>query len=97
MSGVLHHIMIRGIERRKIFLHERDRKDFLEPLSTIMRRFLTECSVSFNRRHSRHGQLFQNIAFLVEAYLKTVDFTVYLELAEDLNMRLIDTVKNADT
>jgi putative transposase len=28
--GVLHHIMIRGIERRKIFLSRRDYEDFLD-------------------------------------------------------------------
>jgi len=28
--GVLHHIMIRGIERRKIFLNRRDHEDFLD-------------------------------------------------------------------
>ena len=27
--GVMHHIMIRGIERRKIFLDDKDREDFL--------------------------------------------------------------------
>jgi REP element-mobilizing transposase RayT len=90
--GVLHHIMIRGIERRKIFLNNEDREDFLErlakllpetkttcyawvfipnhahflfrtglvPLATLMRRLLTGYAVGFNRRHSRHGQLFQN-------------------------------------
>jgi putative transposase len=34
--GVLHHIMIRGIERRKIFVDDRDREDFLERLSKIL-------------------------------------------------------------
>jgi len=29
-------------------------------LSTLMRRLLTGYAVRFNRRHSRHGQLFQN-------------------------------------
>ncbi len=90
--GVLHHIMIRGIERRKIFINDRDRGDFLDrlakllpetqtacyawvfiqnhahflfrtgvsPLATVMRRLLTGYAVSFNRRHKRHGQLFQN-------------------------------------
>jgi len=28
--GVLHHIMIRGIERRKIFINDQDRDDFLD-------------------------------------------------------------------
>ena len=30
--GVLHHVMGRGIERKKIFWNNRDRKDFLERL-----------------------------------------------------------------
>jgi hypothetical protein len=30
--GVLHHIMIRGIERRNIFRVEKDREDFLDRL-----------------------------------------------------------------
>jgi len=30
--GVLHHIMIRGIERRKIFMDDNDRDDFLSRL-----------------------------------------------------------------
>ena len=90
--GVLHHVIIRGIERRKIFRNEKDREDFLNrlstllpetetscyawallsnhahflfrtgniPLATLMRRLLTGYAVSFNRRHKRHGQLFQN-------------------------------------
>ncbi|MDP3030325.1 MAG: hypothetical protein Q8O04_12730 [Deltaproteobacteria bacterium] len=29
--GVLHHIMIRGIGRRKIFRNDEDREDFLWP------------------------------------------------------------------
>ena len=33
--GVLHHVMIRGIERRKIFRNNRDREDFIERLSNL--------------------------------------------------------------
>jgi len=90
--GVLHHVIIRGIERRKIFWDGKDRDDLFDRLSTIlpeskmscygwalmsnhahflfrtgdvglstvMRRLLTGYAVSFNRRHRRHGQLFQN-------------------------------------
>lgn len=90
--GVLHHVIIRGIERRKIFKDNRDRNNFLDRLqillpktnmscyawallpnhahflfrtgdtglSTLMRRLLTGYAVSFNRRHRRHGHLFQN-------------------------------------
>ena len=90
--GVLHHVIIRGIERRKIFRDDFDRENFLNRLSILvpetqticyawvfmpnhahfllrsgaagiahlMRRLLTGYAVSFNRRHRRHGQLFQN-------------------------------------
>jgi putative transposase len=90
--GILHHIMIRGIERRKIFLNSEDYENFLDrmarllpeaqaacyawvlmpnhahflfctgklPIATLMRRLLTGYAVSFNRRHKRNGQLFQN-------------------------------------
>ena len=89
--GALHHIMVRGIERRKIFKDNKDRDNFVErlgdiiqdtntscyawsllsnhahlllktgdhPISTVMRRLLTGYAVTFNRRHRRHGQLFQ--------------------------------------
>ena len=91
-AGALHHIIVRGIERRKIFYDDNDRHDFLDrlggivietkttclawalipnhlhlllrtgvaPIATVMRRLLTGYAVSFNRRHRRHGQLFQN-------------------------------------
>jgi len=90
--GALHHIIVRGIDRRKIFFDDPDRDDFLErlslilsesktpcfawalmpnhahlllrtgtvPIATVMRRLLTGYAVSFNRRHRRHGHLFQN-------------------------------------
>jgi putative transposase len=91
-AGVLHHVMIRGIERRKIFRDDDDRNDLIERLSvllpetktacyawalipnhahflfrsgpsgiaSLMRRLLTGYVVSFNLRHHRAGQLFQN-------------------------------------
>ena len=34
--GALHHIVIRGIERRGIFGDDKDRKDFLERLSGLL-------------------------------------------------------------
>jgi putative transposase len=41
--GVLHHIMIRGIERRKIFRNDGDRKDFLNRLSFLIPETQTSC------------------------------------------------------
>ena len=90
--GALHHIIIRGIEKRKIFEDNKDRNQFIKrlgdiltetetpiyawalipnhvhlllktgltPIATIMRRLLTGYAVYFNRRHHRHGHLFQN-------------------------------------
>ncbi|MBN1833730.1 MAG: transposase [Deltaproteobacteria bacterium] len=90
--GLLHHVMIRGIERRKIFNDNKDRDNFIERMSrllpetktqcyawsflpnhahflfrsgskgiaSLMRRLLTGYAVTYNRRHRRHGQLFQN-------------------------------------
>ena len=112
--GVLHHIMIRGIERRKIFRDDKDRDNFLERLSillpetqtrcyawtfmpnhahflfrtggkglsTLMRRLLTGYVVTFNRRHKRHGQLFQNryksIVCQEDVYLKELVRYIHL-------------------
>jgi REP element-mobilizing transposase RayT len=92
VPGALHHIIARGIERRKIFKDDTDRDSFVNrlgkvmtdtqtdcfawalipnhfhlllrtgqtPISTVMRRLLTGYAVQFNRRHRRHGHLFQN-------------------------------------
>jgi len=112
--GVLHHVIIRGIERRKIFLDNADRDDILDRiskilpeanmacyawalmsnhahflfrtgdvgLSTVMRRLLTAYAVSFNRRHKRHGQLFQNryksIICQEDVYLKELVRYIHL-------------------
>ena len=34
--GVLHPLIIRGIERRKIFLNDKDREDFLDRLGKLL-------------------------------------------------------------
>lgn len=36
--GTLHHIMVRGIERRRIFLDDEDRDDFLTRLAGLAKR-----------------------------------------------------------
>jgi len=90
--GALHHIIIRGIEKKPIFRDDIDRDNILQrlghilkeshtpcyawalmpnhlhlllktglkPISTVMRQLLTGHAVYFNRRHKRHGHLFQN-------------------------------------
>ena len=112
--GVLHHVMIRGIESRKIFRKNNDREDFIKrlevlcpstqtscyawafmsnhahflfrtgtaPLSRLMRRLLTGYVISFNHRHVRRGQLFQNryksIICQEDAYL--IELVRYIHL-----------------
>jgi len=112
--GALHHIIIRGIEKRKIFEDDDDRYQFIKrlghilteaetpiyawalipnhvhlllkagltPIATIMRRLLTGYAVYFNRRHRRHGHLFQNryksILCQEEPYLKQL--VAYIDL-----------------
>ena len=90
--GTLHHVIIRGIEKRRIVDDNADRKMFVERvgelslisqssiyawalmtnhahmllksgpdgLSSFMRKLLTGYAVNYNRRHHRHGHLFQN-------------------------------------
>jgi len=112
--GLLHHVMIRGIERRKIFYDDKDREDLIDRLSALlpetktgcyawaflpnhahfllrsgpkgmaalMRRLLTGYAVSFNKRHRRHGQLFQNryksIICQEDAYLEELVRYIHL-------------------
>ncbi len=112
--GVLHHVIIRGIEQKNIFRSRGDRLDFVDRLSRLvpetltacyawalmgnhahfllrsgpegiarlMRRLLTGYAVSFNRRHGRHGQLFQNRykSFICQedAYLKELVRYIHL-------------------
>ena len=92
MPGTLHHVMGRGLERRRIADDDRDRGDLVgrmgglaletgtsiyawalmpnhfhillasgrSGLSRYMGRFLSGYAVFYNRRHGRHGHLFQN-------------------------------------
>ena len=52
------------------------------PIASIMRRLLTGYAVSFNRRHRRHGHLFQNryksILCEEDAYLKQLVAYIHL-------------------
>jgi len=34
--GLLHHVMMRGIERRKIFKDDKDRENFIDRLSILL-------------------------------------------------------------
>jgi putative transposase len=113
-TGILHHVIIRGIERKRIFSDDDDRDDFLNrcgiifpettiscysfalmpnhvhllirtgltPLSTVMTRLLTGYVIHYNRKHQRHGQLFQNryksIICQEDVYLKELVRYIHL-------------------
>jgi len=127
--GALHHIIVRGIERRKIFYDDSDRQNFLKrlgvvltesntpcfawalipnhlhlllktgltPIATVMRRLLTGYAVSFNRRHRRHGQLFQNRykSILCQQDVYLMELVRYIHL-NPLRARLVEDLKALD-
>jgi REP element-mobilizing transposase RayT len=127
--GALHHIIVRGIERRKIFYNNRDRDNFLErlavvltetstpcfawtlipnhlhlllrtgttPIATVMRRLLTGYAVTFNRRHRRHGQLFQNRykSILCQEDLYLLELVRYIHL-NPLRAGIVKELKELD-
>jgi putative transposase len=112
--GALHHIILRGIERRSIFNDDQDYRNYrdrlggvitetstscyawvlmpnhvhlllrtgLVPIATVMRRVLTGYAQQFNRRHKRHGHLFQNRykSFLCEEDPYLLELVRYLHL-----------------
>ena len=125
--GTLHHVIARGIERRKIFLAEDDYEAFVQRLErvlsgsgsrvlawsllrnhfhlllrsgdsglpSIMRRLMTGYVVTFNRRHRRHGHLFQNryksIVCEEEPYL--LELVRYIHL-NPVRARIVKTVED---
>ena len=125
--GALHHIIIRGIERKAIFKDTADRENFFErcgqiisetetgcyawvymtnhihlllktglaPIATVMRRLLTGYAVSFNRRHRRHGHLFQNRyrSFLCEEQVYLKELVRYIHL-NPLRAKLVKDLKD---
>jgi len=44
--GTLHHVMIRGIERREIFQDDKDRESFLDRLASVVER--SRCAAEKN-------------------------------------------------
>ena len=92
VAGTLHHVITRGIEKRRIVDDDKDREFFVgrmgdlsqrtetaiyawalmtnhahlllrsgpHGLASFMRKFLTGYAGFYNRRHARHGHLFQN-------------------------------------
>jgi putative transposase len=127
--GTLHHVIIRGIERRDIVDDDQDRQDFVTRMGQIavetetiiyawslmtnhthillrsgpyglpkyMRRLLTGYAISYNRRHIRHGHLFQNryksIVCEEDAYFRELVRYIHLN---PLRANLVETLSKLD-
>ncbi|MEJ2158328.1 MAG: transposase [Desulfobacteraceae bacterium] len=127
--GALHHIIARGIARKKVFDDDTDRDFFLErlamvvrecqtqcfawalipnhfhllfktgatPIATVMKRLLTGYAMHYNRRHKRHGYLFQNryksILCQEDSYL--LELVRYIHL-NPLRAKLVADLKELD-
>lgn len=128
--GAVHHIVIRGIERKRIFADDRDYRNFLDrfgkvleetstpcfawalmsnhahlllrtgvvSITTMMRRLLTGYAQQYNRRHKRHGHLFQNRykSFLCEEDPYLLELVRYIHL-NPLRAGLVKNVKELAT
>ena len=58
-SGALHHIICRGIERRKIFRDDMDRDEFIRRLGTVLKETRSFCyawALIPNHFHEEEGQ-----------------------------------------
>jgi REP element-mobilizing transposase RayT len=127
--GTLHHVMIRGIERKAIVRDHADRKEFIDRMGRLalesksaiyawammtnhvhillrsgpkglpgfMRRLLTGYAITFNRRHRRHGHLFQNryksIICDEETYFRELVRYIHLN---PLRANLVQTITSLD-
>jgi REP element-mobilizing transposase RayT len=98
--GTLHHVIVRGIEKRKIADDDRETETLIYAwalmnnnahillrsgpagLPKYMRRLLTGFAIFYNRRHQRHGHLFQNryksIVCEEESYFKELVRYIHL-------------------
>ena len=128
--GALHHVIVRGVERRKIFQDDRDRDRFVQrlgnilsetatscygwvllpnhahlllrtgrvPIAMVMRRLLTGYAVMYNRRHHRHGHLFQNRykSILCEEEPYLLELVRYIHL-NPLRAKIVSDMQGLDS
>jgi REP element-mobilizing transposase RayT len=70
----------------------------LTPIAKVMQRLLTGYAQQFNRRHKRHGQLFQNRykSFLCEEYAYLLELVRYIHL-NPLRAEVVKDLKQLNT
>ena len=127
--GTLHHVIVRGIEKRNIVDNDHDRGKLVEKLgdlsgstqttiyawalmdnhahlllrsgpqglSSFMRKFLTGYAGYYNRRHQRHGHLFQNRykSIIVEEDTYFKELVRYIHL-NPLRAKMVDSISALD-
>lgn len=127
--GTLHHVIVRGIEKRRIVDDDQDRRKFVERLgqlcedmltpvyawalmpnhahlllrsgpeglSALMRKLLTGYAVRYNKRHQRHGHLFQNryksIVVEEDGYFRELVRYIHLN---PLRAQIVDSLPNLE-
>jgi REP element-mobilizing transposase RayT len=127
--GGIYHVIVRGIERRRIFLDDADREEFLirlenalaktgcechawalmsnhlhliirtgkTSLTDMMRKVLTGYAVYFNRKHKRHGYLYQNRykSILCQEDVYFLQLARYIHL-NPLKAKIVSTLEELD-
>ena len=87
--GVLHHVMIRGIERRIIFRDDNDRENFIERLSALLPQTQTQCYAWVLMKNHVHLLLrsgLTGISHLMRRLL--TGYAVYFNLRHDRHGQL---------
>ena len=60
IPGVLYHVIVRGIERRDIFLDDEDRLSFVQRLSSLIEQTNTSC-LAWGTSNTQAGQHYEAI------------------------------------
>ena len=90
--GVLHHIMIRGIERRVIFRTDQDRQDFLNRLAVLLPHSQTQCYARVLMKNHVHLLLRSavvGISRLMRRLLTGYAANRDAQIAQSLNCKLV--------
>ena len=87
--GVLHHVMIRGIERRNIFRDDRDRENFLERLSELLPQTQTQCYAWVLMKNHVHLLLRSGVAGISQLMRRLLTgYAVYFNLRHNRHGQL---------
>jgi len=87
--GILHHVMIRGIERRIIFRDDKDRENFIERLSVLLPQTQTQCYAWVLMKNHVHLLLRSGVAGISQLMRRLLTgYAVYFNLRHDRHGQL---------